>query len=66
MAQGISKLKWQWAGQIARRTDGRWGREVLKWWPCKMSTHKVDRQPDEGRRERYLGAKEQCVETIKY
>ncbi|KAI8433669.1 hypothetical protein MSG28_015667 [Choristoneura fumiferana] len=27
------KLKWQWAGHIARRTDNRWGREVLEWRP---------------------------------
>ena len=33
IAQRISKLKWQWAGHIARRTDGRWGRKVLEWRP---------------------------------
>ncbi|KAI8434898.1 hypothetical protein MSG28_003374 [Choristoneura fumiferana] len=27
------KLKWQWAGHIARRTDNLWGRKVLKWRP---------------------------------
>ncbi|CAH2098273.1 unnamed protein product [Euphydryas editha] len=27
------KLKWQWAGHIARRTDGRWSRKVLEWRP---------------------------------
>ncbi|CAH2235105.1 jg7514 [Pararge aegeria aegeria] len=26
-------LKWQWAGHIARRTDGRWGLKVLEWRP---------------------------------
>ncbi|CAH2235313.1 jg5883 [Pararge aegeria aegeria] len=25
IAQRVAKLKWQWAGHIARRTDGRWG-----------------------------------------
>ncbi|VVD05750.1 unnamed protein product [Leptidea sinapis] len=25
----IAKLKWQWAGHIVRRADGRWGRKVL-------------------------------------
>ncbi|XP_072931484.1 uncharacterized protein [Epargyreus clarus] len=29
----ISRLKWQWAGHIARRTDNRWGRKVLEWRP---------------------------------
>ncbi|CAH2229473.1 jg20853 [Pararge aegeria aegeria] len=27
------ELKWQWAGHIARRTDGRWGLKVLEWRP---------------------------------
>ncbi|CAH2209538.1 jg1453 [Pararge aegeria aegeria] len=26
-------MKWQWAGHIARRTDGRWGLKVLEWLP---------------------------------
>ena len=25
--------KWEWAGHIARRTDGRWGRKLLEWKP---------------------------------
>ncbi|CAH2240872.1 jg9609 [Pararge aegeria aegeria] len=29
IAQRVAKLKWQWAGHIARRTDGRWGLKVL-------------------------------------
>ena len=33
VARRIAKLKWQWAGHIARRTDGRWGRKVLEWRP---------------------------------
>ncbi|CAH2239462.1 jg21470 [Pararge aegeria aegeria] len=31
IAQRVAKLKWQWAGHKARRTDGRWGRKVLEW-----------------------------------
>ncbi|CAH2240791.1 jg2491 [Pararge aegeria aegeria] len=30
IAQRVAKLKWQWAGHIARRTDGRWGLKVLE------------------------------------
>ncbi|CAH2233520.1 jg10802 [Pararge aegeria aegeria] len=33
IAQRVAKLKWQWAGHIARRTDGRWGLKVLEWRP---------------------------------
>ncbi|CAH2233307.1 jg6231 [Pararge aegeria aegeria] len=33
IAQRVAKLKWQWAGYIARRTDGRWGLKVLEWRP---------------------------------
>jgi hypothetical protein len=29
----ISMLKWQWAGNISRRTDNRWGKRVLEWRP---------------------------------
>ncbi|CAH2251949.1 jg13826 [Pararge aegeria aegeria] len=29
IAQRVAKLKWQWAGQLARRTDGPWGLKVL-------------------------------------
>ncbi|CAH2255372.1 jg15419 [Pararge aegeria aegeria] len=32
-AQRVAKLKWQWAGHIAWRTDGRWGLKVLEWRP---------------------------------
>ncbi|CAH2258234.1 jg19925 [Pararge aegeria aegeria] len=31
--QRVAKLKWQWAGYIARRTDGRWGSKSLEWQP---------------------------------
>ncbi|CAH2238195.1 jg13029 [Pararge aegeria aegeria] len=31
IAQRIAKLKWQWAGHIARRIDERWGLKVLEW-----------------------------------
>jgi hypothetical protein len=33
IAHRISKLKWQWAGYISRRTDNRWGKRVLGWRP---------------------------------
>ncbi|CAH2235314.1 jg5884 [Pararge aegeria aegeria] len=33
IAQRVAKLKWQWAGQIVRRKDGRWGPKVLEWQP---------------------------------
>ncbi|CAH2232405.1 jg20998 [Pararge aegeria aegeria] len=33
IAQRVAKLKWQWAGHIARRTDGLWGLKVLEWRP---------------------------------
>ncbi|PZC77920.1 hypothetical protein B5X24_HaOG202801 [Helicoverpa armigera] len=37
-------LKWQWAGHIARRADGRWGRKVLEWRP-RTSKRSVGRPP---------------------
>ncbi|CAH2240784.1 jg2484 [Pararge aegeria aegeria] len=33
IAQRVAKLKWQWAGHIDLRTDGRWGLKVLEWRP---------------------------------
>ncbi|CAH2266802.1 jg7985 [Pararge aegeria aegeria] len=33
IAQRVAKLKWQWAGHIVRRRDGRWGPKVLEWQP---------------------------------
>ncbi|CAH2217753.1 jg20397 [Pararge aegeria aegeria] len=33
IAQRVAKLKWQWAGHIVRRKDGRWGPKVLVWQP---------------------------------
>ncbi|CAH2243454.1 jg9370 [Pararge aegeria aegeria] len=29
IAQRVAKLKWQWAGHIVRRKDGRWGPELV-------------------------------------
>lgn len=29
----ISKLKWNWAGQVARMSDGRWTKKLLEWRP---------------------------------
>ncbi|CAH2258347.1 jg10544 [Pararge aegeria aegeria] len=33
IAQRVAKLKWQWAGHIVRRRDGRWGPKVLELQP---------------------------------
>jgi hypothetical protein len=33
IAERVKKLKWQWAGHIPRRMDGRWTREILEWYP---------------------------------
>jgi hypothetical protein len=33
IARRIADLKWQWAGHIAKRTNGRWGGKVLEWRP---------------------------------
>ncbi|CAH2244793.1 jg5144 [Pararge aegeria aegeria] len=44
IAQRIAKLKWQWAGHIARRTDGRWGLKVLE-WRLRTGKRGVDRPP---------------------
>ncbi|CAH2241259.1 jg3320 [Pararge aegeria aegeria] len=33
IAQRIVKQKWQWAGHITRKSDGRWGLKVLEWRP---------------------------------
>ncbi|CAH2208482.1 jg22865 [Pararge aegeria aegeria] len=33
IAQRVAKLKWQRAGHIVRRRDGRWGPKVLEWQP---------------------------------
>ncbi|CAH2225220.1 jg5212 [Pararge aegeria aegeria] len=38
IAQRVTKLKWKWAGHIARRTDGRWGSKVLEWRPCNANS----------------------------
>jgi endonuclease/exonuclease/phosphatase family metal-dependent hydrolase len=44
IALRIAKLKWQWAGHIARRTDGRWGGKVLEWRP-RTGRRSVGRPP---------------------
>ncbi|CAH2218259.1 jg1382 [Pararge aegeria aegeria] len=44
IAQRVAKLKWQWAGHIARRTDGRWGFKVLEWRP-RTGKRSVGRPP---------------------
>ena len=30
----IKRLKWKWAGHIARRQDNRWTTSILDWYPC--------------------------------
>ncbi|CAH2229499.1 jg20871 [Pararge aegeria aegeria] len=44
IAQRVAKLKWQWAGYIARRTDGLWGLYVLEWRP-RTGKRSVGRPP---------------------
>ncbi|KAG6461226.1 hypothetical protein O3G_MSEX012494 [Manduca sexta] len=44
IAHRISKLKWQWAGHICRRTDNRWGKRVLEWRP-RLGKRSVGRPP---------------------
>ncbi|CAH2229986.1 jg17506 [Pararge aegeria aegeria] len=31
IAQRVVKLRWQWVGHIARRTNGRWDPKLLEW-----------------------------------
>ncbi|CAH2217224.1 jg22441, partial [Pararge aegeria aegeria] len=57
IAQRVAKLKWQWAGHIARRTDGRWGLKVLEWRPrtgrrSSSSSSSSDVEEEEKKRER--------------
>ncbi|KAJ0169495.1 hypothetical protein K1T71_015082 [Dendrolimus kikuchii] len=44
IARKISKLKWQWAGHVCRRTDGRWSKRVLEWRP-RLGKRSVGRPP---------------------
>ncbi|CAH2240129.1 jg6383 [Pararge aegeria aegeria] len=46
IAQRVAKLKWKWAGHIARRTDGRWGSKLLEYWEtqCWSAPNEVDRR----------------------
>ncbi|CAH2248562.1 jg24159 [Pararge aegeria aegeria] len=44
IAQRVAKLKWQWAGHIVRRKDGRWGLKVLEWQP-RTGKRSVGRPP---------------------
>ncbi|CAH2218499.1 jg3196 [Pararge aegeria aegeria] len=45
IAQRINKLKWQWAGHVCRRTDGRWAILVLEWSRESVSAVWDDLQP---------------------
>ena len=29
----VVRLKWNWAGHVARRQDERWTKEILNWYP---------------------------------
>lgn len=43
IVHSIVKLKWRWAGNIARRTDSRWGQRVLEWKTlCSQNTYLDD------------------------
>ncbi|CAH2209497.1 jg23929, partial [Pararge aegeria aegeria] len=44
LAQEVAKLKWKWAGQIVRRTNGRWDSKVLEWRP-RTGKRSVGRPP---------------------
>jgi hypothetical protein len=44
VVQKCSRLKWQWAGHICRRTDDRWSRRVLEWRP-RLGKRSVGRPP---------------------
>ncbi|CAH2268931.1 jg6958 [Pararge aegeria aegeria] len=44
LAQRVAKLKWQWAGHIVRRKDGRCGPKVLEWQP-RTGKRSVGRPP---------------------
>ncbi|CAH2244044.1 jg12145 [Pararge aegeria aegeria] len=45
IAQRVAKLKWQWAGHIARRTDGRWVPRCWSGNPAQENAALVDPQP---------------------
>ncbi|CAH2266610.1 jg19812 [Pararge aegeria aegeria] len=36
IAQRVAKLKWQWAGLIVRRKDGRWGPKAPNFFSGKL------------------------------
>ncbi|CAH2244003.1 jg18524 [Pararge aegeria aegeria] len=67
IAQRVVKLKWQWSGHVAPRTDGPWGSKVLEWQPCtqRWSTpNYVDRRHQTSRREpRILGSTKALQKT---
>ncbi|CAH2242070.1 jg6602 [Pararge aegeria aegeria] len=65
-AERVAKLKWQWAGHIVRRRDGRWGSKVLEWQP-RTGKRSVGRPPtrwtDDIRRDagsRWIQAAQNC------
>ncbi|CAH2267434.1 jg23813 [Pararge aegeria aegeria] len=44
IAQRVAKLKWQWAGHIVRRKNGRWSPKVLE-WQSRTGKRSVGRPP---------------------
>ena len=45
IVETVKTLKWQWAGHIARRSDGRWTKAVLEWSPRELQRPR-GRPPD--------------------
>lgn len=41
----ITRLKWNWAGHLARTTDGRWTKRILEWRPRADATRSRGRPP---------------------
>jgi len=41
----LKKLKWNWAGHIARRTDDRWTKLILEWRPRQDALRNRGRPP---------------------
>ncbi|RVE46970.1 hypothetical protein evm_008354 [Chilo suppressalis] len=68
IAHRISKLKWQWAGHISHRTDGRWSHKVLEWRP-RLGKRSVGRHEtrwdDDIRRLAGVGRKSGAVACIR-
>lgn len=44
----IIKLKWNWAGNVARRTDNHWTTHIMFWMPRDTQRTKKDQGRDGG------------------